>query len=168
MLDEILIYEFRNVVPWKSADLFHHFASKSTGEAWYSVERSPVRLLSHLAPCTRVRWHRLQLEARGVRFLSNGYRRRIKKKKRKWRKKHGYKSTNVVYNEKMDTADGYKERIWGWVGVLAVLPVICQGSIVGETFLHPKSGKTFVIPPMMVAVVRGLRTMFVKIVPRSR
>lgn len=116
MLDEILIYEFRNVVPWKSADLFHHFASKSSGEAWYSMERSPVRLLSHLAPCTRVRWHRLQLEARGVRFLSNGYRRRIKKKKRKWREKHGYKSTNVVYNEKMDTPDGYKERIWGWVG----------------------------------------------------
>lgn len=116
MLDEILIYEFRNVVPWKSADLFHHFASKSSGEAWYSVERSPVRLLSHLAPCIRVRWHRLQLEARGVRFLSNGYRRRIKKKKRKWREKHGYKSTNVVYNEKMDTADGYKERIWDWVG----------------------------------------------------
>lgn len=107
MLDEILIYEFRNVVPWKSADLFHHFASKSSGEAWYSMERSPVRLLSHLAPCTRVRWHRLQLEARGVRFLSNGYRRRIKKKKKKMERK----ARIQVYERSLQRKNGYS----GWI-----------------------------------------------------
>lgn len=52
--------------------------------------------------------------------------------------------------------------------MLAVLPVICQESIVGETFLHPKSGKTFVIPPAIPFVSGGRKTMLVKSVPRSR
>lgn len=106
------------VVPWKSAGLFHHFASKSVVEKLdIRVERSPARLLSHLAPCTRVRWHRLQFRSSWrtfpVEWLSTPDKKKKKDVERKarvqvWRK------------------NGYRGWIWKREFGVGVLPVICH------------------------------------------
>lgn len=83
-------------------------------------------------------------------FVPNGYRRQIRERCKEGRQ-------GKVVGTSLPKRKGEKKRIpradsrtkRAWEGALAILPVICQERIVGETFLHRKSGKTFVVPPTM-------------------
>ena len=107
---------------------------------------------------SRVRCHRFHapslLEVRcwfGVRFPVERLSIKRKKKKGRAAKEERGRGRDSGRTKKKLDAEGSLTGREGVGSVLAVLPVICQESIVGETFLHPErvgeNGRTFAIPP---------------------